>query len=130
MLKSFLFSIFYFTVYHRRQCTDKRCYDCRRNNPRRVHAPVLLPVSDHIHWYQLQRRNIQNQKRTHLIAGDALPLPFLAASRFHDAICSTPIRRRIPSRPPLRLQLRQFLHRLKPPLCQVSDTNFLKKFLK
>ena len=38
-------------------------------------TPVLLLVSDHIHRYQLQGRNIQNQKRTHLITCNALPPP-------------------------------------------------------
>ena len=115
------------TINHRYRRTDKRRHNRRRNNPRRVHTSILASVSNHIHRYQLQGRNIQNQKRTHLIAGNSLPLPFLPASRFHTAVYRNPIRR-IPSRPPLLLQLRQFLHGLQSALCQVNDTKFKKSY--
>ncbi len=53
----------------------------------------------------------------------------LPASRFRTAVCRNPIRR-IPSRPTLLLQFRQFLHGLQSGLCQVNDTNFSNIFLK
>ena len=100
-------------IHHRHQRADQCRHNRRRNDLSRVHTPVLAPVSNHIHRYQLQRRNIQNQKCTHLITSNALPL----SSHFFPII-------QISHRPPLRLQLRQFLHRLQPPLCQVNDTKF------
>ena len=36
----FLPSTLYFTIHHCHQRTDKRCCNRRRDNPRRVHAPV------------------------------------------------------------------------------------------
>ena len=133
-----------FTIHHRHRRTHKRRHNRRGNNPRRVHTAVLLPVSDHIHWYQLQGRNIQYQKRAHLIAGDTLPLLFppaggsqtihrassvKTASRFR-AMFDISAFLHISRRASLRLQLCQFLHRFQPPLCQVNDTNFLITFLK
>lgn len=96
-------SILPLTIHHRRQRTDKRRYNRRRNNPRRIYAPILLPVRNHIHRYQLQRRNIQYQKRTHLIAGNSSCLSNCCFT-FTQIL-------RIPS---LRLQFRQLLHGLQP----------------
>ena len=81
MLISSLFSILYFTIHHRRQRTHKRGHDRWGDNPGRIHTAILASVRNHIDRYQLQRRNIQNQKRAHFIAGNptalsiCLPLP-------------------------------------------------------
>lgn len=60
-------SILSLTIHHRHQRTNKSSHNCRRNNPCRVHTSILTSVRNHIHWYQLQGRNIQNQKCAHLI---------------------------------------------------------------
>ena len=107
-------SILHLTIHHRHPRTYRRRHNRRRNDPRRVHAPILTPIGNHIYRYQLQGRNIQNQKRTHLIAGNPFSL-----SNYTLAIIQ------VCRIPPLFLQLRQFLHGLHPALCQVSDTNLL-----
>ena len=140
MLISFLLSIFYFTIHNRRQRTHKRGHDRRSDNPGRIHTPILLPVSNHIHRNQLQRRYIQNQKRTHLVAcnsatfstcinGQLTAILTCLVPLFLSILKNTFPCRNIPRRPPLRLQLRQLLHRLQSALCQVSDTNFVKNIL-
>ena len=139
MLISSLFSILYFTIHHRRQRTHKRGHDRWGDNPGRIHTAILASVRDHIDRYQLQGRNIQNQKRTHLIAGNPAALSICRHRQFTAALtCLVPLFlsvcknafpcRHIPRRPPLFLQLRQFLHRLQSPLCQVNDTKFLEFF--
>lgn len=67
-------SVLPFTVHHRRQRTHKRGHDCWGDNPGRIHTAILASVRDHIDRYQLQGRNIQNQKRAHLIAGNPAAL--------------------------------------------------------
>ena len=103
MLISFLLSIFYFTIHNRRQRTHKRGHDRWGDNPGRIHTAILASVRNHIDRYQLQRRNIQNQKRAHLIACNPAglsfrPSPVTQVSRI----------------PPLLLQLPKFLHRFQP----------------
>ena len=105
-----LLSIHDFTIYHRHHGTKKRRHDCWRNDCCRISAPVLAAISDNIHWYQLQRRDIHHKKRTHLIARTSAQ-----CFRLHILL--------IPARP---LKLLQVAHRPKPPLSQGSDTYFLK----
>ena len=135
MLISSLFSILYFTIHHRRQRTHKRGHDRWGDNPGRIHTAILASVRDHIDRYQLQGRNIQNQKRAHLIAGNPAALSICRHRQLTAALtCLVPLFlsvcknafpcRHIPRRPPLFLQLRQFLHRLQSPLCLVNDTKF------
>ena len=83
---------------HSNNCTHRRSRNPRPHNPGRVHAPILAPVRDHIHRNQLQRRDIQYQERTHLVACNSL----------------FPDRSRQPSLSPVFLQLRKLLHRPKP----------------
>ncbi len=115
------------TVHHRRQRTDQCHHNCWRYNPRRIHTPVLATASNHIDRNQLQRRNIQNQKRAHFIAGDTLPLSLsrihglqtirrtpsvMSSDRFRTTICNRLARRNIPRRPSLCLQPCKLLHGL------------------
>lgn len=122
--------VLYFTIHHCHTRAHGRRHNSRRNNPCRVHTSILTSVRNHIHWYQLQGRNIQNQKCAHLITRNSLPLsPFLfhgrkSTLRFSGVFAVSLQIRRIP---PLLLQL---LHRLQPALCQVNDTNILITFLK
>ncbi len=129
--------ILHLTIHHRRQRTDKRRHNRRRNNSRRVHTPVLLPVRNHIDRYQLQRRNIQNQKRTHLIAGNPAIFPFAAMGSsppllpvlfpffFPSAKMPYPAGT-YPGVPRSASNCANASIALSPALCQVSDTNFLK----
>ena len=85
----------YLTIHHRRHRTHRRSHDCRPYDRRRVHAPILRPISDHIHRDQLQRRYIQYQKRTHFITGNALPCAFykcwcMRILRFLPSVCTYP----------------------------------------
>ena len=73
-------SILHLTIYHRRQCADKRCQNRRPNDPCWIHAAILLSIGNHIHRYQLQGRNIQYQKRAHLTAGNAPLFPFFPST--------------------------------------------------
>ena len=59
--------VLYFTIHHCHTRAHGRRHNSRRNNPCRVHTSILTSVRNHIHWYQLQGRNIQNQKCAHLI---------------------------------------------------------------
>ena len=59
--------VLYFTIHHCHTRAHRRRHNRRRNNPCRVHTSILTSVRNHIHWYQLQGRNIQNQKCAHLI---------------------------------------------------------------
>ena len=140
MLISSLFSILYFTIHHRRQRTHKRGHDRWGDNPGRIHTAILASVRDHIDRYQLQGRNIQNQKRAHLIAGNPAALSICRHRQLNGALtCLVPLFpsirknafpcRSIPRRPPLRFQLRKLFHCLKPALCQVSDTNYINFFI-
>lgn len=91
----FPLSIHHLTIDHRHH----RAHCCSRNpcphNSGRIHAPILAPVCDHIHRDQLKRRNINNQKRTHLITGDS----------------AFPHRSGQPPASSVFFQLPQFLHR-------------------
>ena len=126
MLISSLFSILYFTIHHRRQRTHKRGHDRWGDNPGRIHTAILASVRDHIDRYQLQGRNIQNQKRAHLIAGNPAALSICHHKRLTAALtCLVPLFpfvcenafpcRRITRCPSLLLQLRQLLHCFHPP---------------
>ena len=89
--------IHYFTINNCRQRTHQGRRNGQHNDPSRIHAAVLGTVADHIHRDQLQRRNIQNQKCAHFLAGGA---HMIRSGRLLPILCF----------PPLCLQLRQFLH--------------------
>ena len=109
-----------FTVNHRHHRTKKRRHDRGRDNCRRIRTPILAAISDNIHWNQLQRRDIHHKKRTHLIARSPC-LAILQTAQRTRRRCNHKFI--VPARP---LQFLQVAHRPQPPLCQVSDTNFVK----
>ena len=61
------------TKYHCHSSTDSCYKDSRSYNRGRLWTAVLRTICDHIHWNQLQRRNIDDQKCTHGIAGNMDP---------------------------------------------------------
>ena len=138
ILSPFIFSVppvLPLTIHHRRQRTHKRGHNRRRNNPRRVHTAILATISDHIDRYQLQGRNIQNQKRAHLIAGNPAALSICHHKRLTAALtCLVPLFpfvcenafpcRRITRCPSLLLQLRQLLHCFHPPSVKLMTRTY------
>ena len=117
-----LLSIHDFTIYHRHHGTKKRRHDCWRNDCCRISAPVLAAISDNIHWYQLQRRDIHHKKRAHLIARSPC-LAILQTAQRTRRRCNHKFI--VPARP---LQLLQVAHCPELPLSHGSDTYFAKYF--
>ena len=107
----FLFSSHNLTIHYRHHRTKKRRHNRRRNHRRRIRTSILASISNNIHWYQLQRRNIHHKKCAHLIACSPrtiigqTPQRTCHFSLVHIFLVS-----------PLPLQLLQVAHCPKPPL--------------
>ena len=120
---SIAFSPHYFAIYYLYHRTDKRRHNRRRNHCCRIGTSVLAAICNNIYWYQLQRRYIHHKKRAHLNTGSPRTI-----------ICQTTQRtccRRIHifPIPTLPFKLLQIAHCPPPPLCQGSDTYFVKNIL-
>ena len=102
---------------YKKRCHDRRCNDCCR-----ICAPILAAIGDNIYWYLLQRRYIHHKKLAHFIARRP-------RSTIHEAICGCypHLCIHIFTVPTRALQFLQVTHCPDLPLCQVNDTNFLKK---
>ena len=55
--------------HHSRRCTGDRCQQRGTCDGRRIDAAVLAAVGDHVDGDQLQGRDVDDQKCTHLVAG-------------------------------------------------------------
>ena len=117
---SIAFSPHYFTINHRHHRTKKRLHDRGHYDRRWICTPILAAISNNIHWYQLQRRDIHHKKRAHLIARSPC-LAILQTAQRTRRRCNHKFI--VPARP---LQLLQITHRPELPLSQGSDTYFAK----
>lgn len=129
-------------IHHRHPCAHSRCHNRRRNDPRRVHAAVLLPVSNHIHGNEC-RDEMLSIKNVHISLLATRPrFPFLSLSTASPGVDTPPFLSCPPAAsqplfwavlsagtyPGVPLSSSSFAvpPSLSALLCQVNDTSFYK----